>query len=1251
LKFEKQNYRALLDSGAEVSLIHRRVYNCLKHKPKLSKSCLNLATASNSPLHIDGFAEIQFKLGGLEMTHKFYVVQNLNRNVIIGLDWLQSRGVRVYHDLGCIRVNGTYVPLVDDIHIASVARLKHKTKIPPQSAHICQCQVRKHPELPTDRDYEITPVESGSLSNEPGLLMMDSVSRLRGNRRLYVMLVNTTNKTFSFKQGTPVASIKIINANQVTSVDKLPNKTEQQIGSIDKADLNKLDNLDVPDKYRNRVMNLIKGNCDLFAQTDAELGHTDTVKMTINTGQHPPIRLRPYRTQLNNRKVIDKAIDEMLEAKVIERSRSAWSFPVVIVGKKDGSKRFCVDFRRLNKVTKSNSYPLPVIDDILALLGKSRYFTSLDLKSGYWQVSMDEKDKEKTAFTCNRGLFHFNVMPFGLMNAPAVFQELMNRVLEGLGHFTTAYLDDIIIYSETEEEHLAHIQQVFDRLREHNLRLKLKKCSFLKEETNYLGFVINKHGIQPEQKKVDVIKSLAPPTNVREVRSFIGCCSYYRRFISEFSRIAEPIINLTRKYARFHWTQECQSAFDQLKMALVKLPLLSFPDTNLPYKLYTDASDKCIGACLTQVCKEQGQDAERPIYFLSHRLSDTQTRWSTIEKEAYAIHYSLQKLDHYLHGAEFTIYCDHKPLKFLLESPIQNRKVATWALCIAGYNCKITYLAGSSNSVADLLSRVSQNIAQTDDEDCPDPDVSGQMYEVNALNSNRFQPKDFARCVPNFKDNVDKPNLGELDMVNEQDKDEYIKQIKRALRDDTLSPSLARKHLLSENILYFISDPDSDPILRLYIPQHIQKKIIEEYHTSLGHMGIDKTYDAIRLKYYWVNLYKDITAYVTTCVTCQTRSSQKTKPIVQETDTPPFAWAKCAIDVSGPYETSVCGNRFIVSFIDLFSGYPEAFACPDKSAQTIAHLIIDELFPRYSCPLEILSDNGSEFLNETVRHTLETLNIPHVKTSYYRPESNGLIERYHRTLVNVISKKIQTDAGSWDMYLNQALAAIRFGVNESTKNSPFRLLYNREVVLPIDNILKPRRKYQGEEPHKIALEQQHKAFLLVHQNRSRAKKRRNEYANKNAKEVDFHVGQAVYYKNNKRKNKLDIKWKPYHRIIEITSPVTYIIKSQLDGSTTKVHAQHLRPANLDDWEIPKDKTGKQLRPSNYVVPPVETSDESDISDTNVGQNDCLKRRYRRVRADSSSEEDIPLSELREKIRSRQDREDRERAEQACRSVD
>ena len=303
--------------------------------------------------------------------------------------------------------------------------------------------------------------------------------------------------------------------------------------------------------------------------------------MRIDTGTHEPIKRRPYRTPLKQRKMVDLAIDEMMQAGIIERSNSPWGFPIVLVEKKDGTKRFCVDFRALNRVTKKYARALPVIDDILASLGSAKYFSKLDLKSGYWQVELHEDDKEKSAITCHRGLFHFNVMPFGLTNAPGVFQELMSIVLRGQEDFALAYLDDMLIFSNSIGDHLKHIDRVLSSLQEHNMKLKPSKCEFFEKETQYLGFKISEDGVQPDFDKVKAIESVVTPTTVRQVRSFIGMTSYYRRFIRNFSDIAEPLINLTRKYARFQWDDTCQAAFDSLKMKLVEMVILVSRDIPL----------------------------------------------------------------------------------------------------------------------------------------------------------------------------------------------------------------------------------------------------------------------------------------------------------------------------------------------------------------------------------------------------------------------------------------------------------------------------------------------------------------------------------------------------------------------------------------------------------------------------------------------------------------------------------------------
>ena len=1226
-----------------MSLIHRRVYQALKKKPTMVKKNARLQSVNGGCLKVDGYVALTFKIGDTEITHSFYVSPSINRNFILGRDWLVQNGVRLYFDLGFLRVGSSTVPLEEDIHIASLVRAKSTVVLKPQTATVCMGKLKDSTGFPSSQIYSVTATETKFISNEPGLMVSNSVAKLAKNRVLPVMVVNNTNRTIRLSKGSVIAKVELITQTQVNSLDSV----KRQIDRTEQKDWTA--EVDVPQDHKSTILGFLQKHQDLFAAKDSELGHTDTVKMKIDTGDNPPIKLRPYRTPIHNREVIDKAVDEMLDANVIRRSKSPWSFPVVIVDKKDGSKRFCVDFRKLNQITKANSYPLPLIDDILALLGKAKYFTSLDLKSGYWQVLMDEADKEKTAFACHRGLFEFNVMPFGLCCAPAIFQELMSIVLQGLGHFATAYLDDILIYSETLEQHMLHLETVFERLRQHGLKLKLKKCSFLQLETQYLGFIINGNGISPDPKKVEAIRSLPTPTCVREVRSFIGMCSYYRRFIPNFSEIAEPVIALTRKFARFKWTDECQGSFDYLKQSLTVVPLLAYPDPNKPYTLYTDASNSCIGACLTQQSDDAEQflpnvKNEKPIYYLSHKLSKTQCKWSTIEKEAFAIHFSLQKLDYYLHNAKFVIKTDHKPLKYLLESPMQNKKIQLWALGMAGYDCTIEYIPGTENTCADLLSRKPDTTDIEAEPESFELDINDNAFEVGAINSNEINPKHFAGCTAFEKGRPESPetDLIGLDMTEEQAKDEEIMGLKKVLKHGEPTKVVKRRYLIDNDILYYLSDPDDKSTLRLFIPTHLRQMVVHQYHDDNGHMGVQKTYDAIRQKYFWPNLFQELYEYVSKCVDCQARSGQNVKPLLQNADIPPYPMAKLSMDLSGPYNKTLSGNKYIIAFVDWYSGWPEAFAVPDKTAETVAHLIIEEIYPRFGCCLELVTDNGSENVNRVVKETLQTLNIHHVTTSFYHPSSNSKVERFHRTLHDVLAKRLQDGQDTWDLHLNQVLAAIRFNVSEATGYTPYYLLYGRDVVLPLDNLLKPRLKYQGEDMHQIALQEQHKAFMLVHGRLRKQQRKQAKYANKKRKDITYKVGDPVFYKKHVR-TKIEGRWRPFYRIIEQKSPVTYVLRNQLDGKTVESHANDILLAKVDEWQIPATELGQPRRKAAYVVPPA--SDDSSSEDESEPENAQQKmvRRAQHEREDSDSENEIPKMELAKRIRARELREQDEQA--------
>ena len=474
---------------------------------------------------------------------------------------MKKHRARIYFDLEKINLNGEYIDLQQYIHIASVVRMSSDVTLPPQSRKSVVGRVKHSPYFRPGQLCEFSQDDKSWLKDEPGLLVANSVSILDDNTRCKVLLVNSTSKTYKFRQGCVLGTISLVDKKDITSIEEVTQKNSPNISP--QPDFS---TIKVPDEYKNILLPMLNDNADVFAAHDTDFGRTETVRMTINTGDHPPIKQRPYRTPLSQQKVVDEAVEEMLSKGIIEKSSSPWASPIVLVKKKDGSTRFCVDYRKVNKITTPLAVPLPVIDDLLALLGKAVFFTTLDLISGYWQVLMNESDKQKTAFcTSHRGLFQFKVMPFGLMNSPGVFTQLITQVLSGYENFSTSYIDDILCFSESLDDHLFHLQLIFDRLRAHGLKLKLKKCSFLQSQTSYLGYTISRGGIQPEEDKVQAIRDLAPPTTKKEVRSFIGSCSFYRKFLPNFSGIAKPLIDLTKKNTRFKWDEAHQRAFDYLK--------------------------------------------------------------------------------------------------------------------------------------------------------------------------------------------------------------------------------------------------------------------------------------------------------------------------------------------------------------------------------------------------------------------------------------------------------------------------------------------------------------------------------------------------------------------------------------------------------------------------------------------------------------------------------------------------------------
>ena len=461
----------------------------------------------------------------------------------------------------------------------------------------------------------------------------------------------------------------------------------------------------------------------IFATAEDPIGLCTEGKCTIETNYHSPIRQRPYRMPLAKRYLVEEQIKEMLQAGVIRPSTSPWASPITLVPKKSGNEmRFCVDYRKVNNISNKDSYPLPLIQDIFDSMGGAKIFSTLDLKAGYWQIPMQENDIEKTAFVCEAGLYEFQRMPFGLTSAPSQFQRIMNKILAGyIGKFVFVYLDDIVIYSRSPEEHARHLRLVLRRIENAGLKLNPKKCDFCKKSVELLGYIVSDQGIAPQPEKTEAIVQLPPPIDVKGVRSFLGMTGYYRQCIPEYAKYAAPLVYLTKKHARFQWGSEQQAGFEYLKKALTAEPIMAYPNTNKAYKLYTDACNYAVGAILVQ---EDDEGIERVIHYIPHQLNDMEQKWATIEKEAYAVIYALQKLRTYLWGSDFTIYTDHKPLKSLFLQEVQNTRIQRWAVLKAEFGADIKYRPGKCHVRADMLSRIQpgHEVATFDTEEYIHPD-------------------------------------------------------------------------------------------------------------------------------------------------------------------------------------------------------------------------------------------------------------------------------------------------------------------------------------------------------------------------------------------------------------------------------------------------------------------------------------------------------------------------------------------------
>ena len=689
-----------MDSGAAVSLIHLQAYrlmpDTLKTAITLPGELEMLTTADDSPMHIIGHATITLHLKHLRVTHHFIVVESLMTDVILGIDF--QREYQISYDWDeekwCyIRHNGQFLCYTEDmesgINRVSIVKTIH---IPPRHNRAISVSIRGH-NIKTPTACFIT-----SQYMDPEVKLIDRVHDISHNVTLQVLVINNSNQHMNFPKGMkighlepPINELTQISINSATTQWMLPESIKPDSFTPPKYQLNS--------NIQQQLDTLLGTFKDQFAKDEMTIGTTPLTQMSIDTGDSDPVSQKPYPIAVKHYNWVKEEIDKLLEAGVIRNSHSSWSAPIIVVPKGDGGKCLVIDYRALNKVMRKFVWPMSKVEDIFSQLNGAKYFSTLDLRAGYHHIGLTTDSIPKTAFTAPFSKYEYVKVPFGLAQAPAYFQELMTGVLKDLP-FAMAYLDNIIIYSSTPEEHLQHIKTVFKKLCHARLSMKLSKCHFFAKEIQYLGHILGMEGIRPVPAKTEAIKAMHQPVNPKQVRTFLGLVGYYRKFIKNFAKIAKPLTVLTCMDVKFEWKETHRCAFMKLKDAIIQAPILRYPDTTKPYIVYMDASNDTCGAQLSQMHEE----AKFPVAFLSHMFTDTQQRWSTPEQEAYGIYFAIKKWNYYLQGADVIVRNDHKPLAQFLNGKNENTKINRWGLELTSYNITFEWISRAKNKATDCLS-------------------------------------------------------------------------------------------------------------------------------------------------------------------------------------------------------------------------------------------------------------------------------------------------------------------------------------------------------------------------------------------------------------------------------------------------------------------------------------------------------------------------------------------------------------------
>lgn len=899
---------------------------------------------------------------------------------------------------------------------------------------------------------------------------------------------------------------------------------------------------DLSTEERNQAEAVIQSFNEISSKD--RLGRTDKISLTIDTGDARPFKKKPYPMSPYMQKILNDELDEMLKMGVVEKSNSPWCSPVLLVKKKNGEYRLVYDARGLNELTRHDSYPLPNVDRILNSLRGAKFISSIDLRKAFWQIPLDAASREKTAFSViGRGQFQFVTMPFGLVNACQTQQRMADSLFgPEFEPKIFSFVDDIIITGSTFEEHIKLLKIVKEKLQEANLTINLEKCDFFKTSLKFLGYVVGNNSLRTDPDKVASMVNFSRPKTTTEIKRFTGMCSWYRRFIKDFSTLLSPINDLLKgkkKGQHIKWTDEAEAAFIKVKELLVSAPILVQPDFNEKFTIQCDASNTGLGGILTQVIDGD----ERVIAYASRSLSRAERNYTTLEKELLAVLFSIDKFRAYIEGVKFTVITDNYSLLWLNNLKNPSGKLVRWAVKLRQHSFDLIHRKGTLNVVADALSRITY-----------EDDKLAVIYDV-----------DVDRIDPWF-DNL------RSEIIKDPDKFSQWK----------VENDFVYKHIPARMVMY-----TNIPEWKLLVPKPQRTEVIQACHDppTSGHFGFYKTLNRVQEQFYWPKMRGDVLKYVRNCRVCGEQKMPNTARMglmgKEKSINMPFQLL--AIDLIGPLTPSKKSNRWILVISDWFTKYVMLF--PLRSSKSpYVNKCIEKVFLEHAVPQIIICDNGKQFIGHSFKKLCNTYEVQKIwYTPFYSPQCN-FVERNNRTIETVIRSYV-SEHRTWDEEILKIQRAINTAKHEVTGHSPSFLVYGRHT--PISGKFYGRLDVNADievtpgnrDTYAANLKELEPIFVEVRKKLHAAYERNARQYNLRKRDVSFNVGDLVWRRNkvlSDAANRFSAKLAPRYILSKVRKKVSNLVYDLVNESDeTRAGRWHIKDMKVYKGDSESESEGDE----------------------------------------------------------------------------